>query len=95
MKHFVGKGEIRAWKLITIRVFHVGNEGKTTTKFHAGPGKAYTEDNIEALLEKIAEDLDQRLPQEEYSIIQVGPQSFNFVWQGKRAPRASVLQAEE
>ena len=84
MKHFVGKGDVQAWKTITVRVFNVGNDGKTTRKFRAAPGKAYTEADIDDLLEKVADDLERRLPKEEFSLVQVGPASFNFVW---RAPR--------
>jgi hypothetical protein len=96
VKYFVGKEDERAqaWKTVTIRIFNIGNGGKTTRKFHAAQGKVYSEADIDDLVERVAEDLERRLPQEEYSLVQVGPASFNFVWRGSRVPDAIQQPAE-
>jgi hypothetical protein len=79
---------------VLIRVFNVGNDGKTTKKFLAGPGKGYTFEAIEKMLELVAADLERRLPDHDYQIVQITPASFNFVWRGKRGAPASQEQAE-
>lgn len=91
MSHFIGG--LEAWKTITIRVFNVGNDGKTTRKFRAAPGKAYTEAHIDDLLYRVAEDLEKRFPREEFELVKVGPASFNFVWRSTRQAPASQEQA--
>ncbi|MBZ5700270.1 MAG: hypothetical protein LAN84_00325 [Acidobacteriia bacterium] len=84
MKHFAPGGKSRLWKCVTLRVFNVWNNGKTTRKFRAKPGHGYSEEAIEKMLEETANDLERRLPQHEYSLVQVGPAAFNFVWRRER-----------
>lgn len=74
-----------AVKRVRLRVFNIFNDGHTTRILHAGPGKAYTEQGVDDILERVAADLERRFPQDEFSFVQVGPASFNFVWRGKRA----------
>lgn len=84
MKHLAAGGNGRLWKSVTIRVFNVWNDGKTTRTFHAKPGHGYSEEAVDKLLEEVANDLERRLPREEFSVVQVGPAAFNFVWRETR-----------
>lgn len=77
-----------------IRVFDVGNKRATTRRFHAPGGNGYTAEAIDGMLGVIAEDLERKLPKDEYSLVEVNPTHFNFVWRGKRNPQASQDPAE-
>jgi hypothetical protein len=89
----IAKGGGQLWRSVTVRVFNVGNDGKTTRKFFANPGHGFNEEGIDNLLEKVADDLERRLPNEQYSLVQVGPASFNFVWRETRGAPGSQQQA--
>lgn len=84
----------RLYHCVIIRIFNVDNNGKVTKRFVAGPGKGYSFEQIEKMLEHFAEDLERRLPEHDYQIVQITPASFNFVWRGRRAPDASQQRAE-
>jgi hypothetical protein len=100
MKHFAkvehgAPGEIgpRIYKVVQVRVFNIGNDGFTTRRFKAAAGQGFNDHGIEGLLERIVDDLEKRFPAEDFTVVQVGPASYNFVWKGKRAAPATQEQA--
>jgi hypothetical protein len=88
MKHLSGSGT-KLFRCVTVRIFNIGNDGKTTRTFKAQPGHGFSETGVDDLLERIAADLEKRFPREEFGLVQVGPASFHFVWRNTRpAPTA-------
>lgn len=72
------------YKQVRIRVFGVENKTRTTRTFTAPPGKGYNHEGIGELLDGIADDLDTRFPQDEWRMVDLAPNKFNFVWHCKR-----------
>lgn len=79
---------------LIIRIFDVNNAGKLTKRFVAGPGQGYSEEAIEKMVDHVADDLERRRPEHDYELVQIAPASFNFVWRGWRAVRASQETAK-
>jgi hypothetical protein len=59
-------------------------EGWKPRKFktRAGPGKCFTEKNVDAVLERVAEKIETDFPHWEFTMMQVGPNSYNFIYAG-------------
>ena len=87
MKHLTdggsGKGE-RAFKLVLMRVFNIGNKGSYVTRHRARPGHVITEEAVDKLLDQVADQIEKRFPEQEYEMVEVGEAQFNFVWRGRR-----------
>lgn len=84
----VSKEGEQLWHCLMVRVFSPGNDGALTKRFVAGPGKGYSSEAIDKLLDAIAEDIDRGRPDDDYELVQVASNRFNFVWRGKRASDA-------
>ncbi len=69
---------------ITIRIFAVQNESSTVRMIRAKPGYGYTEGAVDEMLMSVADELEKRFPDREYSLVKVGDSTFNFVWRGER-----------
>ena len=79
-------------KRIQIRLFAPGNQKSNCIHLHAGPRKAFTREGIEAILENCANDLEQKFPGEEYRLVELAKDSFNFVWvESKTIPDCDMV----
>ena len=67
-------------KRIQVRVFAPGNKTSHAIHLSAPPGKIFTRVGIDSLLENYANDLEARFPTEEYRLVELGHDKFNFVW---------------
>jgi hypothetical protein len=82
------------WHYLVIRVFNVNNDGAITKRFVAGAGRGYTSEGIDKMPDEVADDLDRLRPNDDFELVQIAPNRFNFVWRGKRVPDASQETAE-
>ena len=75
-----------AWKRVTMRVIppegHPDIEGVIVAK--AQPGRCYTAEAVEDIIDKMIERLDQRFPYWNFKMIRLGPDRVNFVYDGLR-----------
>lgn len=76
----------RAWKRVTMRVIppegHPDLVGTIVAK--AQPGRCYTEENVEEIIEKMVERLDARFPHWDFAMVRLGVDRINFVYSGLR-----------
>lgn len=93
MKRFSGGKEVQAFKTINIRVFSEHNQGSNLFRYHARRGMAFSQDEIDGYLERVADQVEKRFPQFEYSLVPLGQAHFNFVWKGYRAAQARQMPA--
>jgi hypothetical protein len=84
VKTFRLGGEERGYRVLTIKVFNIENDGFTVRKFRAARGQLFGEASITRLLDAAAQDLETRFPADEWGLVEVGPAAFNVVWRGKR-----------
>ena len=77
-------GSEQLWKLIRVKFFQPGNKKFGQRVLHASPGKAFTAKGIDEQLAHLADEIETKFPQWEYSLVPTGPNSFNFVCQGAR-----------
>lgn len=71
-------------KSVRLRVFNVENHGHTTRVLRAGAGNGYPEGTVDRILEEVTDDLDRRFPDDDFEMVQVAHDAWNFVWRGKR-----------
>lgn len=83
MKHKTADGK-ELFKVINIRVFSEHNAGSQLFRQRARPGQGFTEEAVDEFLERVADQVEQRFPQFEYSLVRLGQAHFNFVWKGYR-----------
>ena len=75
---------------LRIRVFERENK-KFHTTTHRIPGKCFTEQDIEKALTEYANKIEKIAPRDEYGIVQIAPNVFNFVWRAyKSSPEQSI-----
>jgi hypothetical protein len=77
---------IRCFPNLRIRVFAPGNKESKRYKLIPGPGQFFSPQGIEAQLDHFASELEKHWPQEVYKLVPLGPNAFNFVWQGTETP---------
>ena len=75
---------------IRVKFFTAGNKRSATNTIRAGKGKMFTPQGIEHCLSKLADGLEARCPDDEFSCVQIGPASYNFVWVGKRKEQTAA-----
>jgi hypothetical protein len=76
---------VKTFPSARIRIFHPGNRKHEDYRFSSPPGKLWTPEGIDAQLAHTAEELEKRFAGEEYRLVPLGGNRFNFVHQGKRA----------
>lgn len=81
MKRFAGSKPI---KQLTIKVFAPQNKVHKTYYLRAKSGNIFTPEGIEYALQQFAGNIEKAHPYEEYSLKQISPRDFNFVWIGKK-----------
>jgi hypothetical protein len=77
-------GELLA-KSVRIKIFTPGNKRAVTRVHLAGSGRGIGVDGVDGLLKRTADKIEQQWPAEEYSLVQVGPFAFNFVWRASQS----------
>lgn len=75
---------------LRIKVFNVGNRGSTLRYFKAKAGKGWNDDGIDEMLDSIATDLETRFPNEEFKLVEIGSNGFNFVHVGAKDGASKV-----
>jgi hypothetical protein len=58
--------------------------------FKSLPGTLWTAPGIDAQLAHTAEEIEKRWPDEEYRLVALGPNRFNFVHVGRKAEGAAA-----
>jgi hypothetical protein len=71
-------------KEIRFRVFEPGNNASRMLKLRAPAGQVYNEAAVDAALFQVAEKVEAVYPSHEYTVVQIGPAHFNFVWVSAR-----------
>ena len=74
----------RPLKQIKIRIIPAEGHAEDKQTFHAPPGRHYTDESIEHVVEKVIEHLDKKYPWWEFKIVKVGRGKYNFVYDGLR-----------
>lgn len=64
---------------ITIRVYASGNNGYEEAMVATGKGWS-----VDDALDRVATELDERRPQDEYRLDTPAPRTFHFVWTGRK-----------
>jgi hypothetical protein len=70
---------------LLIKVFNLGNNGHTLRILRPSAGRGWTSDGVDLILDKVAEDLDRRFPNEQFRLVELIGYQFNFVHAGPRA----------
>jgi hypothetical protein len=81
----------RIFKLVTVKVFVPGNRSYRRVRYSAGPGQGFNEDQIDNLLEQVARSITQKFPGQDYQLVELGPDTFNFVWRSEQAAKAASV----
>lgn len=90
MRNLKAKSGEQLFKAVRIRIFHPGNK-RSVTQFHrAQQGQGITAQGIDSILKHTADKIETSWPSEEYSMVQLSPSSFNFVWRAGEQIEASV-----
>lgn len=71
-------------KSVKIRIFEPGNKRSKLVIQRAPARHVFNDKGVDVILVKTAEQIEQRWPAEDYSLIPVGPGAFNFVHRGTR-----------
>jgi len=74
----------RPLKQIKIRIIPAEGHAEDKQTFHAPPGRHYTDESIEHVVEKVIEHLDKKYPWWEFRMVKVGRGQYNFVYDGLR-----------
>lgn len=72
------------FKAIHVTVFHPGNKRPARQVHRAPHGQGISAKGIDIILAQTADKIEKAWPAEEYSLVTVGPTSFNFVWRKKK-----------
>lgn len=64
---------------VKVRVYYSGNDGYEEVT--VATGKGWSIDNA---LDRVATELDERRPQDEYRLDEPGPGVYHFVWIGRK-----------
>jgi hypothetical protein len=72
-------------KTVIVKVFEPGNKVVRTRRCSALKGQRWKEQGIQQLLEFIASEIERAMPLEEYELVELGRDRFNFVHRGSRA----------
>jgi hypothetical protein len=67
-------------KRLQVRFFSPGNTLSRTRHFCAPAGKVFTQDGIDLILENCVRELEDSFPGEEYRLVELSDDTFNFVW---------------
>ena len=67
-------------KRLEVRIFAPGNKSSHAIHLFAGDRRMFTEEGVSEILEKVATDIAQRFPNEEYRLVELSEGKFNFVW---------------
>jgi len=81
MKRIAHNGD-PLYKRVRVKVFLPGNKKHGTVIYKSQSGKGYHATGIDELLDNIATRLEQVYPGEEYRLVALAPDSFNFVHAG-------------
>ncbi|MGA3295272.1 MAG: hypothetical protein ABSE45_14990 [Candidatus Acidiferrales bacterium] len=75
---------------IRVKIFAPRNKGFARRVFAAAPGRAFTQKGIEEILDSVAEAVEKLYPGHDYSLVQTGPESFNFVWRSENSGKVAA-----
>jgi hypothetical protein len=78
-------------KTVTVRIFEPGSAIARTRRCCALKGKHWTEPGIQQLLEYLAAEIEKVMPTEEYELVELAADRFNFVHRGKRSDAVETL----
>lgn len=80
---------------LRIKVFAKGNKTSTLRVLKPTAGKGWNEKGVDTILDKIAEDLEQRFPTEEFRLVELERNVFNFVHAGPLPPEEITAKLEK
>lgn len=69
-------------KNIRVRIFLPGNKKAGRQTLTAPAGKAWNDDGVTSCLKRIADNVEKQFPNEEYKLVTLGVNEFNFVHVG-------------
>jgi hypothetical protein len=73
-------------KRIEVRIFAPGNKTSHAIHLRAGDGRGFTQEGIDLILENCANDIEKKMPAEEYRLVELSENRFNFVWVENERP---------
>lgn len=84
MRHMQTKNGDRLFPWVKVRVFTPGNKQSKLQLVRAGNKKGFTSEGVDHVLDSACTWLEQRWPDQEFRMVQVGPTQYNFVHVGER-----------
>lgn len=83
-------------RTVEMKIFAPGNRKFIRRRVIAGSKKAFTDAGVDGLLDLAASVVERLYPEHDYTVVEVGPGKFNFVWRGERAkPSAGEQYLDE
>lgn len=89
-----GKDGQVLYKKLKAKVFAPGNQSHRVLQHRAPAGKAYAEQDISGWLEHLSEIIEKSWPNQEYRMVEIASNSFNFVWV-RELPALEVTESLE
>jgi hypothetical protein len=81
-------GEV-LYKKIKLKIFYPGNQKHVVKELRAPAGRGITESAIADWLKSFADGIEKAWPEHEYRLVELAPNSFNFVWQDYKVKEAA------
>jgi hypothetical protein len=79
----------RLWPDFRVRVVMPGQKD-IIWRSRAGPRRGYTLDGIQTMLEQVAEHLEKQFPSVEFRMVELEPNRFNFLYEGRKESMAPI-----
>jgi hypothetical protein len=76
-------------KRVTVKIIPPNDSKPYKWYWRAPAGQFYSPANIDEILEKVVEHLENKFPQWEFKLVELGPTSYNFVYAGERQIEAT------
>lgn len=75
---------------VRMKIFAPNNKTFIRRTIIAGRSRAFSEKGIDRALDLAAAAVERLYPEHEYTVVQTGPNSFNFIWQRERERNQSA-----
>lgn len=71
-------------KYVTVRIFWPKNERSALRNYKAGPKQGINSEGVTHILEECSTFIEKKWPKDEYRLVELAPNRFNFVWECER-----------
>ena len=78
------------WKDMRVTVCLPGQKD-IVWRHHTEPGKGWRAEDLEAMLAKVADSVEQKYPTIEFRLVELAANNYKFVYRGKRETMAKEI----